>query len=137
MVLVVSDVINIALGSVLFGFFGFGLVGLGLLAMVKRRYDWSARSLKYAFSAGLIGWGIYQFIIFMRFFLEYVIGALPVWQAFTLSFTSRLTENPFMFGINPFGYLWISPVQALMTWALEVVSAGVFIYGFGPMILRE
>lgn len=135
--LVVSDVINIALGSVLFGFFGFGVVGLIFLAMVKRRYDWSARSLKYAFSAGFVGWFIYQFIIFMRFFLEYVIGSLPVWQAFTLSLTSRLTENPFMFGINPLGYLWISPVQALVTWALEVGSAGAFIYGFGPTILRE
>ncbi len=133
----VSDVINIALGSVLFGFFGFGLVGLGLLAIVKRRYDWSAQSLKYAFSAGFIGWGIYQFIIFMRFFLEYVIGSLPVWQAFTLSLMSRLTENPFMFGINPLGYLWISPAQALVTWTLEVVSAGAFIYLIGPKILGE
>ncbi len=132
-----SDVINIALGSVLFGFFGFGIVGLIFLAMVKRRYDWSARSLKYAFGAGFVGWFIYQFIIFMRFFLEYVIGSLPVWQAFTLSLTSRLTENPFMFGINPLGYLWISPAQALMTWALETVSAGAFIYVFGPTILRE
>jgi hypothetical protein len=42
-----------------------------------------------------------------------------------------------MFGINPIGYLVGSPLQALVTWALEFGSAGAFIYLIGPTILRE
>ena len=128
--------IYVGIGSVVLGFLGFGGAGLAVLYLVGKREGWSASSIVTSASLALLMWGGYQVAIFLRFLTEYVF-TLPVYKVFSLSLDAmgtKLTDNPFMFGLNPLGYLIGSPVQALVTWAVEIISAFIAIYLIGPYI---
>ena len=124
-----SDMLTLSLGSFLLGFFGFGVGGLILLKLFGQSVDSSLDALKFAF----LTWGLYQFFIFMRFTIEYVL-TIPSWTVPLLDWSARVTQNPFIFGINPLGYLAINPFQALVTWMIELAGAFLFIRVLGALV---
>jgi len=116
----------------------FGLGGYLLYRVASRKLDWDIKSIGGAFKWAFLAWGLYEIFIFARFFIEYVIQAplyyLSLYQTVTLSLTSRVTENPFIFGLNPLGYFVISPLQAIVTWCLELGGAFLILYVLGPIL---
>lgn len=120
---------SISVGSALLGVV-FGIGGYILYRIARKLgkldrgklEDYDIQSLRGAFLWAFLAWAFYEISIFARFFLEYVVQ-VPVYTAFTLSLTSRITENPFIYGINPLGFAVINPLQAAVTWSLELGAA--------------
>ena len=115
---------SISVGSALLGVV-FGIGGY-IFYRIARKFgkleSYDIQSLRGAFLWAFLAWAFYEISIFARFFLEYVVQ-VPVYTAFTLSLTSRITENPFIYGINPLGFAVINPLQAAVTWSLELGAA--------------
>lgn len=127
--------IYISLGSLAVGL-AFGVGGLIFLAVGKYfGASWDARSLKVSATVGGLVWGLYELMIFMRYVFDYMF-VLPSYDAVSLSL-SDITSNPFIFGINPIGYLVSNPIQALVTWALELGGAITLVYLLGPFVTDE
>ena len=119
-----AQAVSISVGSALLGVV-FGIGGY-IFYRIARKFgkleNYDIQSLRGAFLWAFLAWAFYEISIFARFFLEYVVQ-VPVYTAFTLSLTSRITENPFIYGINPLGFAVINPLQAAVTWSLELGAA--------------
>ena len=119
-----AQAVSISVGSALLGVV-FGIGGY-IFYRIARKFgkleNYDVQSLRGAFLWAFLAWAFYEVSIFARFFFEYVVQ-VPVYTAFTLSLTSRITENPFIYGINPLGFAVINPLQAAVTWSLELGAA--------------
>jgi len=135
-----GDMITLSLGSFLLGFLGFGIGGTLLLKLLRNRKSWSAESSFDVLKIAFLTWGLYQFFIFMRFIIEYVL-TIPYWTIPMFldwsTTAARITQNPFVFGINPLGYFAIDPFQAIVTWLIELAGAFLFIRILGALGVIE